>query len=281
MRKLLGLALIGALIGFAAPVDARICASADLNYYVATGGSDLNDGSEAFPWETPTWAARWVQNNIDFCGKKVTIHLSGAGCRPFRVVGPYVGQVSPSSLVFLGDAVNPSNCTITAQTGAAISIWELAAVRLNGIQVSATQCGSNQASGIIVQNARVYLAGVWFGFSCWAHLHALGNMTHVSWVGGNVIVHGSATFGFLAEDKAQVNLNGATISYYSAVGYTHAFAWASQAAVLDFTGVTFVRNGFSVTGRRYLSEQGALIRSGGNVLPGNVDGMTQTHGLVM
>ena len=260
---------------------ARNCLAQDADYYVASGGSDTNDGSAAAPWATPTHAAIWVQQNLDLCSHRVTIYLSGDGCRPFTVVGPFVGARIPGSVRFVGNAVNPTLCRIVASSGAAIALWENAAVEVSGVQVDATGCATNQASGFIVSDSRLYLAGVWFGFACWAQVHALGNTTRVSWVGGNIVVVGSAGFGILAEDKAQVNFNGATVNFFASVGYTHAFAYADQASVIDFTGASFIYNGFGVYGRRYVSEQGALIRTGGNVLPGNAAGLVQTYGLVM
>jgi hypothetical protein len=286
MKKALFAILAFVLLGFSTLVSARMCATGDLHYYVATGGSDLNDGSSSAPWETPSHAAAWVQTQIDLCGHNVTFHLSGDGCRPFAVTGPFVGALSAASVTFLGNVENPTLCTISAVGGNAIAMWENAAFRIRGLQLIATGCISDKpTSGIVVSDSRLYLTGVWFGYACWAHIHAIGNMTRVSWIGiegGNahITIIGNAPIGFLAEDKSQVNLNNATIHYYAAVEYSKAFAWADQASLLDFTGAAFVYNGFSVSGQRYVSEQAALIRTGGHVLPGDVGGITQTYGLV-
>ena len=261
-------------------VVARTCATADLDYYVSTGGSDVNDGSESSPWATPSWAASWVQGNVDLCGHKVTFHLSGAGCQPFAVHGPFVGARSPAAVVFLGNAVNPSLCPITAPSGSGIALWEGAGITLNGIHVSVPSCASGGTSGITVSDSRLYLAGVWFGPACWAQLQAL-NFAAVYWISGNVIYTGGAAYSFLSEDKSQVHLNQAAVNFFASVSYSGAFAWADQASVIDFTGTSFIYNGFNVYGRRYVSEQHALIRSGGNQLPGNVEGLVQTYGLVM
>jgi len=259
----------------------RTCLTGDQNYYAATGGSDTTgDGSAGSPWATPNTMIKWVQNHVDLCGHKVTLNISGDACQPFTVIGPFVGVTDLDSVTIMGNQINPTLCPITNTSGEpAIYLRQNASIAVNGVLVSSTVCGSqNHGSGIIVEYSRLYLMGLWFGSACFAHLQAIGNMTHVAFVSNNVIIYGNASYGFLAEDKAQVNLNNARIQYFISVTYHNDFAHADQASVIDFTGASFVYYNYSVSGRQFFVEQNALIRLGGNVLPGTTAGATDTYG---
>jgi hypothetical protein len=259
----------------------RTCLTTDTTYYAASGGSDTTgDGSSENPFATPNHMISKIQAEIDLCGKNVIFQLSGTACQPFTITGPFVGAKSAHSVKILGNVSSPSSKHISSTSyGPAVTVTEGAKVTLQGFKLSAPS-GSVPMQGSAIQvinGAHVFLAGITFGGCMWAHIHAL-HYGQVTYVGGNLIVQDGASYGFLAEDKSQMNFNGATLSYEATTGYGYAFVEANQSSCIDFIGTSFAYNGNTVVGKRYITQQNALIRTGGNTLPGNTVGDAPSYG---
>lgn len=100
-------------------IDGRIVIPGNLDFYVASTGSNLNSGSVASPWATIQYAADTIATTYDFNGFTITIHVAAAaGAYVGVTLGKFYNSSStPANLYFLGDETTPSNVQIAGEAG--------------------------------------------------------------------------------------------------------------------------------------------------------------------
>src|SRR5262249_18492498 len=83
-------------------------------YYVSATGSDATgDGSATKPWATLQHAVNWVQANVDFAGRTVTIQLAdGTYSGGLSVGGSPIGATAAGQLVVQGNPANAASVTV-------------------------------------------------------------------------------------------------------------------------------------------------------------------------
>jgi hypothetical protein len=254
----------------------------DLNLYVRTGGSDVNDGyhntdQHAFQTGTRAYdeATRFVTSN----GAKVIINLAEGLYAPIQAIGTVAGS-SPvvirgkgASLtsVLKGAAGTPGNAAVYAE-GANLVV--------ENFRVG----GNSLGNGLVANSGGTITLGVGMDFgavqpSGGSHMFAAsggkiynyvpyaisgGAKNHMSvWGSGSVIEGGTAV-----------------VTIPSAIAFTGAFADAGSEGLIYNAGTTYT--GYAnVTGKKFYAYQFGYINtenSGVNYFPGDVAGTYDTGG---
>ena len=92
---------------------ARTLLTATTNFYVATTGSDSNNGRSSTPWLTINHALNYVQQNYDLGGQTVNINVAdGTYTTVVTLAGPFVGG-TPN---LIGDVSTPANCIVSVSS---------------------------------------------------------------------------------------------------------------------------------------------------------------------
>jgi hypothetical protein len=246
--------------------------TADRTYYVATTGSDSNDGlSSGAPFLTIQKAVDVVSGTLDLGAYNVAIQLAD---------GTYTTSVTLKSVVgsrtvtIQGNSSTPANVVISTTSANCIT-----SSRVSGAWVVKDMKLTTTTSGsclFVDYNSVVSINNVDFGTCALFHLNlAYGGVVIGSGnyaITGNAMIH-AYTFG------GTYSVGSITITISNTPAFSLAFAYSNlsgpiRAAVLTFSG--------SATGKRYIAASNSVIftnGAGATYLPGNVAGTVETGGL--
>lgn len=257
--------------GATAVVRERI--TSNRTYYVATTGSDSNDGLTVGAAFLTLQKALDVVATIDFNGFTVTIQLSAGTYSGQSTVPVTVGQKLPSSLLILGNTGSPSSVTITHTAGFQPVLQAVAGARcaVRGVQIT----GTSNAFGLTAQAASVIeTAQCLFGSGLWYGLYANGGLITVTF---DYEVSGGGFAHWGAEGGGKIMMVGSgTLTLTGTPAYSNAFALVDGVAYIRCDGNTFSG---AATGKRYNAVNGGAIQTqgaGATYLPGSVAGTSPT-----
>lgn len=260
-------------------VSSRIRLAGNLNLYVATTGSDSNDGlTSGTPFLTIQHALNIIYDNYDLNGFMVQVNVgsgsfgTGARCAgfpvgatvtatPISIVGNGSGNTTWNAgsgdtfTASLGAQVQLSAMTIKSVAGNGISVIQAAVAGL-GADVIFGLCGVNHigngAGGKFVSNGEPY------------------SISDSATVGAHI----GCSFGGLAD------VSGSTVTVINSVSFATAFMNANTLGSINAVSMTFAGSG-TVTGLKYDATSNAVINTAGGgagYFPGSVAGSTATGG---
>jgi hypothetical protein len=258
---------------------------APLHYYVnASTGSDTSyDGTLATvsgsrgPFQTVNKAiSATISWNLN--GKSVTIHVADGTYASFTTQ-PLNGS---GDVTIVGNVANPTSAHIAAASGPAIKV-ENDGYTIEGFKVTSPSSGvSGPGSGVRINNAKLRLGSMDFGFCIDQHLQVDG--------GGYCLIPSTATQKVTAGCDQHIRVAGAS------------YVQADDPALQITTALTvnqwmYITNGStyigahssisgkaSVTGKRFVVSNNSLLNTSSglnNYFPGDVAGTVNDGGLYL
>ena len=245
----------------------RTLLTTDTTYYVATTGSDSNDGSISTPFLTAQKAYDFICSSLDLGGRVVTIKMAdgtyAAGITALQA------PVGGSSVVFNGNSTTPSNVVMTGNMCAVLA----------GVQITVTNMKSTTTSGATLTSAhaagKLIYSGITFGGTN-------GNSQQISvYNAGYAEMNGPCTLSGLTANHAWVARHGylyiaSSLTFQNSPNYVNGFFVVAAGALVVVR--TFSFSG-TVSGLKYNVVTNAVIDSGGATLPGTTT-VTGTGGVV-
>jgi hypothetical protein len=257
---------------------ARELLTAARTYYVRTDGSDSNTGlvnSAGGAFLTLQKAMDVIASTLDMGGYSITVQV-GAGTYTAGVTGKVcVGQATPASLLWLGDAGTPANVELDLASGICFD----ASGPGVGFRVQGFDLNSGDYSGLVADYQGVLeFLDVIFGDCGFSHIYLAhgGTMNQK----GDYEIDGDSSYHLLLDaDGHMVSFvdGGSTVTVTGTPAFGY-FMWASGTATAELLSVAYVG---SATGTRYNVELNATVNifgGGANVFPGDVAGATATGG---
>ena len=245
---------------------ARERLTADRTYYVATTGSDGNNGlTVGTPFLTIQKAADVIAATLDIGINSVTIQLADGTYTAGVVVNPVLGT---GQYIIKGNSATPANTLISLSSDACIKATNGAVVTVTDLKLASTSGYGLQADKMAVLN----YGNIEFGI-CAIHLYA--NTTSQIWAISNYKISGSASSHFCADFGGVVLCYGKTITITGSPAFASGFAASSILGTIYAGGNTYVG---SATGKRYTASLNGVVVSGGVGLPGSESGTTATGG---
>lgn len=253
-------------------LSVRELLTAARTYYVATTGSDSNDGlSAGSPFLTIQKAVN-VVCSIDSGVYAVTISVAD---------GTYAGAVAlkapvgSGTFTLQGNTSTPANCVISPASGSAITANGAGKWTVKGVKLTTTSAGR----GIIAlgSSTQLSISYIEFGSVNYEHIY-LSNGAALS-IGEAWAISGSAIAHILVSSGGQFNAGGITCTITNTPAFSNGFATASNLGVIVVVSLTFSG---SATGKRYDATTNGVIQTyggGASYFPGNASGTTATGGV--
>lgn len=256
------------------PKVSRTQLAAARTYYVATTGSDSNDGlSSGAPFLTIQKAVN-VASMLDNGGYDITIDVEN---------GTYTGQVVLKSfvgsgkIIITGDTTTPANVLVTV-AGSSPTIYALGVsgtYELEGLEIRQTGTHSSVYAG---SNTYLEIDRCRFGTSGFYCIQA--EIGAIVWVTGNCWLSGNCA-GFAGGlEHGMVVVVGITLTVSASITVSSQFVGADYLGIIDFRSTTItLSGGVTVTGKRYAGTTNSVILSNGGsstYFPGTVAGTTAT-----
>lgn len=244
--------------------------TASRTYYVATTGSDSNDGLTSGTAFLTTQKAVNVVLGLDLSTYNVTIQVAdGTYTGSTSVNAPFVGS---GTVTIRGNPTTPANCLINPATGGfygsngarfSLSGFKLtpgaAAIQADGIGTIITLTGSMEYGAAGTNHMAVTSGGT---------ITVLANYT----------ISGSAQVHWNADGLSVINCLGRTITLTGTLAFGPCFALCAQISFIRCYSCTFTG---AATGQRYNVQYNAGIHTNGggeSYLPGSVNGTVANGG---
>lgn len=245
--------------------------TANRTYYVATTGSDSNDGlTVGTPFLTRQKAFD-VICTLDLGGFTATVQIAdGTYAGVLAVNKAWVG----GNVVFQGNSGTPANVliSVTAANANYVSVPFAGSLTIKDMKLQTTTSGAgirSDAAGLInYQN-------IDFGACASAHITAAGPGAYIV-ATGNYSITGGGGAHIYATEQALVRIAGRTITLTGTPAFGDVFTEAARLGLLMAQSVTFSG---SATGTRYRGAgNGVIFTNGGGAsyLPGSVGGSVAT-----
>ncbi len=237
--------------------------SANRDYYVATTGSDSNNGlTVGAPFLTVQKAID-TACALDLSIYSVSIHNADGTYNGAIVLKPYLGT---GPITIIGNNGNNSAVTLnhSATTIGANSFsgrWDLKNLKI-------TSGGNGVLSNL---GCKVFVDSVVFGACSGYHMAAVQGAIVAS---GNYTINGSAAAHWYATSGGSITCGGKTLTLSGTPTFSY-FAQSTLSGLLSVSGNTYSG---SATGARYYANLNATIDSGATTLPGSTAGSTATGG---
>lgn len=250
---------------------ARERLTADRTYYVATTGSDSNNGLVVgTPFLTVQKAIDVVSNNLDIGIFNVVIQLAN-GTYPNGTI--FKTPIGSGSVTIKGDTSNPSNVVFSG-AGACITASETTPVKraITGVKLT-----SSTYAGLMADR----LASLFFGrvdFGACSVYHMTANGGAVLTAENNYTISGAATVHCFIEQASICILHGRTVTITGTPTLTYGFAISRQGSMISAYGMTFVG---SSTGPKYEVQLNGVVFVDGastSYLPGSIAGAVYSGG---
>lgn len=243
---------------------------ADRTYYVATTGSDSNDGlTVGTPFLTIQKAVNVVSSKLDISLFVVTIQVATGTYDAFTFAAPF----GSGSVIVKGDNTTPANCLIQS-SGACVLAAEAAPVArlIEGFKLVST----GYAGLVACRLASLQFKNINFGACAAYHMTASGGAVLTAY--GDYSITGNATVHAFIEVAAIAILHLRTVTISGGVALNSGFAIARQGSMISAYGMIFSG---SYTGARYeVQTNGVCFVNGASTLffPGNGGSTVSTGG---
>lgn len=268
--------------------NTRIALTANTTFNVATTGTDSNNCAAA-SCLTIQRAFDNLANFYDLQGFTATIQVANGTYTAGLITAKCVpGQNGPGSVQILGNAT-PSNVLISVTNTDAFGLGETSfgsgaqgctQITIGGMKLQTTTGGNavNVSGGGV--GITVGTPGFPIEFGATFQDHMISN--HSAWIiaGTNNLVSGSALIHVAALSNGVTALHNTTETFSNAPVFTY-YAYADINASVYVDAMTFAGTVGSVTGTRYLVQNGGVIyalSASATYLPGNSTGVTQSKG---
>jgi hypothetical protein len=236
----------------------------NLNLYVATNGSDSNNGwTSTGPFLTLQHALNVAVQNYDTQGYSVIINLaSGTYTVGAAMAGPLVGG---GVLQFLGNTTTPTNCVVALSgSGTCFTSQYAARMQVSGISLTASHttgiCLAANAGGIMSFDH------CQFNAATSAHIE-VGSGGYIQGTSAYTIAGNSAYHMLSGSGAGTIALSSQTVTLSGTPAFT-SFCWSDGAGILFLPGNTWTG---SATGLKYTISNCGLLYTGGayTSLPGS------------
>lgn len=248
---------------------AREVLTAARTYYVATTGSDSNDGlTVGAPFLTIQKAVD-VVCSLDMSMYQVTIQVADGTYTQGALLYPTVGQLAPR---LQGNSTTPASCLISVTAANCIDVYPMASWNVQGFKVQTA------TSGMGLRAAGVCAFG-FMDFGACASYHILSGVGGSISTTGNYTISGGSQSHVYANNTGYINVSGRTITIINTPAFSISFAQASTLAALFIYTITWSG---TATGKRYSIVFNSVVQTWGMTttwLPGDVDGTTSTGGV--
>lgn len=257
--------------------------TADRTYYVASTGSNSNNGLTAgMPFATIQYAVDFVANNIDLGGRTVIIQLADGTFTESVTLRQLVGYSSVASggVIIQG---NQSNISAVTVQGDGSSWWAFASTSAEkGYWLRYMRLQNSAAAGnslVVARNSIVRISQINFGSSVAAHMFVYeGGQVEIS---GGYLISGGAQRHMLSNSKGNIIfVTTQTVTITGSLTFSIVFARAALSGSIIYRG-TVTYSG-SANGKRYEATLLGLVDTNGagtSYLPGSTAGTTGTGGI--
>lgn len=248
-------------------------------YYVATTGSDSNDGrTVGSPFLTIQHAVDIISQALDLSIYSVTIQLANG---TYNISGGIAVSlkscVGSGTVVIQGDTTTPSNVVINSTTNGAFTFFASAVTTtyvLQGFRLTAA--GTNPFAIYAQVGSYIQFGAIEFGATFFYHLwtafggtiQAVSNYAIIA----SCAVHANATL------NSSIVISSFAVTVTGTPAWSIAFANADNTAFVYAVGATYAG---SATGRRYNANDNGVIQIGTAVetfFPGNATGLVTSGG---
>ncbi|MBY0523419.1 MAG: hypothetical protein K2R98_08465 [Gemmataceae bacterium] len=242
-------------------------------YYVATTGSDSNDGlTSSTPFLTIQKAVD-VASALDNAGFAITIQIADGTYTGFVTLKSFVGS---GAIVLQGNSSTPANVVISTTSGNGITATAvLGLYRLKDFAIQTTTSGHGLYQD---QATATEFSGLRFGTVAAAYSHILLAGHSQTRATGNYTIAGNATGSHVAAYSGSSyfgSFRTITLTGTPAFGTT---MYCERSSEIELVTTTFSG---AATGTRYGAVLNSVITTGGGgaaYIPGNVAGATATGG---
>lgn len=272
-----------------AGLGVRTALTTNTTFNVATTGVDSNNCTSGAPCLTIQRAYDNLANFYDLQGFTATIQVANGTYTAGLITAKCVlGQNGPGGVQILGNAT-PSNVLINVTNSDAFGLGETSfgsgtqgctQITIGGMKLQTTTGGNavNVSGGGV--GITVGTPGFPIDFGATFQDHMISN--HSAWIiaGTNNLVSGGALIHVAALSNAVTALHNTTETFSNAPVFTY-YAYADINASVYVDAMTFAGTVGSVTGTRYLAQNGGVIyalSASATYLPGNSTGVTQSKG---
>jgi hypothetical protein len=236
-------------------------------YYVATTGSNLNDGLTA---GTPFLTIQKAVDVVAAIDKSIyTVVIQLADGTYAESVNLLAG-VGSATVVIKGNAATPSNVHVNA-TGVAFGIYAPTTYQIQDMKISATSICLNTG----VKGALLNFSNVVFGTAGNYHMQASGGTIQAV---GNYSIVGSASIHAITLYQGSFIAQTRTVTLLASITVTN-FVAVYRQSMVNFEGTTFSLGAFTVTGQRYYADLNSVIygtTGNASFFPGTVAGAVAT-----
>lgn len=251
--------------------------TADRTYYVATTGSDSNDGLTSGTALLTVQAALDKAATVDLAGNTLTVQIADGTYDQQLIIPALVGLKTEQQFVIHGNPTTPGNVVLTTSAQYAIAATVAAGVRctLDSVGVAAT----NGGYGIAVTGGFLYHRNLNFGNCGSAHLVVNRNGVALSRYETATISSGAgnsiyaAAGGFILFENCSIAINGTP-------NFWDCFAFADAGGQINAQNTTYSG---AATGTRYKANAGIISTNGGGAsfFPGSSAGSTSNNGVYL
>lgn len=262
-------------------VPLRIPLTTATTFYVATTGSDSNNGlTSGTPWLTPQHAYAVLTSLYDFGGQNVTVQFANGTYTytGFQLTNPWTGG---GTLTFQGDTTTPDNVVINVTGSGTNACGFINLTTLPGflgiygmkitVAVGGQACIRNAGLGTI------QFKNIDFGACAQGHVEAASVGTTIQAI-GNYSIIGNAAFHLFGNGGGLVQARAVTVTLTGTPAFSGAFARANDLGSVQANNTSFSG---SATGSRYMAMSNGVILTGGggaNFFPGDADGTISSGG---
>ena len=240
-------------------------------YYVATTGSDANNGlSAGSPFATIGKAASVITDALDLGGQTVTIQLAdGTYASGLSLTGSWSGG---GSVVLKGNAATPGNVVVNGSFGVLVTAPLAGTLTVQDLKLVNGAMGIYHAAPGLIRFTNVN-----FGACGQFHMQtdAPGAKLEAT---GNYAISGGALCHWLANGQGMILCAGKTVTLTGTPAFGIVFAYATRLSQIQGFANTYAG---TATGTRYLVDGNSLLFTNGGgptALPGNTAGSTNTGG---
>ncbi|HZZ80045.1 MAG TPA: hypothetical protein VFE62_16145 [Gemmataceae bacterium] len=260
---------------WAQELPSRVRLGANTSFYVATTGSDSNNGlASGTPWATLQHAANYIQQNVDLGGFTATINVAnGTYSSGVTFTGPFTGA---GTVALLGNTGSPSSCIISTSAADCIKGSNSADLVVGGFKLSAASSGNGLFA---TSSAQVSVTGAMeYGSVSSSNSQIVAQSGGVISITASYTISGGGEFHWQGLYQGQVILSPSlTITLTGTPAFTD-FAATNNLGLIIAASLTFSG---SATGPRYNAANNGVINTqggGSTYLPGNSAGATSSGG---
>ena len=227
-------------------------------------GSGMGQASDAFASLSRALAAAL---GLDTGGHDITIEIAPGTYALAEVLSVGTGLIGGGKLIIQGNSADPDAATIEATERAIVVSSGQVLLRRVRLQNSSTA----NAVVTVARHGEVILDEVTFG-PAGGHMDIAGGRVVL---GGGYAIKGGAAYHLRVSEGGLYDGSAQPVTLQDIPSFSDAYINCSEGSVARISGQGFTGN---ATGKRYDLSTNGVIVAGGNTLPGDMAGTTQTGG---